>query len=72
METETRQNYRKSLQKLNNTVSNLDSETADDARHSRDASRSWQLLYTDSDEDVLTIDVQNVYGDINEFWYDCR
>jgi hypothetical protein len=66
LETETRQKYRKSLQKLNNTVSNLDSETADDARHSRDASRSWQLLYTDSDEDVLTIDVQNVYGDINE------
>jgi len=66
LESETRQKYRKSLQKLNNTVSNLDSETADDARHSRDASRSWQLLYTDSDEDVLTIDVQNVYGDINE------
>jgi hypothetical protein len=66
LETETRQKYRKSLQKLNNTVSNLDSETADDARHSRDASRSWQLLYTDEDEDVLTIDVQNVYGDINE------
>ena len=66
METETRQNYRKSLQKLNNTVSNLDSETADDARHSRDASRSWQLLYTDVDEDALTIDVQNVYADINE------
>jgi len=66
LESETRQKYRKSLQKLNKTVSNLDSETADDARYSRDASRSWQLLYTDSDEDVLTIDVQNVYGDINE------
>jgi hypothetical protein len=66
LESETRQKYRKSLQKLNNTVSNLDSETADDARHSRDASRSWQLLYTDADEAVLTIDVKNVYGEANE------
>jgi hypothetical protein len=66
LESETRQKYRKSLQKLNNTVGNGDSERSNHARHSRDASRSWQLLYTDANEDVLTIDVGNVYGDINE------
>ncbi|MEC9273962.1 MAG: choice-of-anchor D domain-containing protein, partial [Candidatus Neomarinimicrobiota bacterium] len=66
LESETRQKYRKSLQKLNNTVGNGDSERSNHARHSRDASRSWQLLYTDANESVLTIDVGNVYGDINE------
>jgi len=66
LESETRQKYRRSLQKLNNTVGNDDSERSNHARHSRDASRSWQLLYTDANESVLTIDVGNVYGDINE------
>ena len=65
LESETRQNLHRSLQKLNNTVSNDDSEIAN-ARHSRDASRSWQFLYHDANETGLTIDVADVYGDAND------
>lgn len=64
-EQETREMVNRSLQKLDNETGNDLLEITDD-RQFRNSSRSWQLLYTDMDEDVLDIvDVRNVYGDIN-------